>query len=250
MTFETIQEHESRALHLYEEDYRRSALVALARSHVVGKRVLDLRCFTGDLAVELAAQGFDVTALDGYPGAVEITNRRARSRGLTRPIANVWDFTDLAARVGDRRFETVLCLDVLNHVRDDRETIAEISRVLVEKGRLILLAPAMPSLHGKRDEALGHLRRYTRSGLRALLERHHLRVCSMRYWNFLALPVYFWFERLLRKGVSDDFRFSRRETQGFPLYRLLWWWYRAVENRLIFPLGLSLFVIARKETGR
>ncbi len=245
MTIETMRWHEAVNVH-YDRDFRRQSLIRLAQRHVRGPRVLDMRCITGTLAVELAAAGMDVTALDGYLGAVEKTNALARSRGVSAPIASHWDLTGLRARVGAGRFDTVICLDVLNHARDDDEMVDEVAAVLKPGGRLIVNAPAFPGLLGKRDQLLGHLRRYTRSGLRELLARHGLQVETMRYWNFTALPMYALIERGLRARIPDEFRFGSAGRIGSWSNRALTWWYMAVENHVPFPCGLSHFVIAQK----
>lgn len=246
MTIEAIQWHEPVTLRYGETDYRRTSLVRLVWSHVRGRRVLDLRCLGGELAVEFASRGFDVTALDGHAEAVARTNERARQAGVPEPIAEQWDLTGLAERVNGRRFDTVLCLDVLNHVQDDEVTVADIGHVLADGGRVILMVPAFPGLLGARDRALGHLRRYTQKGLRALLARHGLAVQTMRYWNFAALPAYVVIERVMRGRVPDGMRYAQGGAFGSGSNRLLRWWYTNVENRVRFPVGLSLFVVAEK----
>ena len=246
MTLATMQWHESVTLRYSKDDFRRKSLMQLARRYVVGKRVLDMRCLTGHLAVGLAADGFEVTGLDGYPEAVDMTNELARSRGITKPIAQLWDLNGLVVRVGENRFDTVICLDILNHVPNDQATVPEIARVLAPGGRLILVVPAVPMMLGRRDQTLGHLRRYTKAGICELLERNGLKIQSIRSWNFAALPVYFLMEKVFRKRLPDGLRYGRGKVIGpLPNY-LLGWWYLAVENRLWFPCGLSFFVIAQK----
>jgi SAM-dependent methyltransferase len=231
----------------YDHDFRRQGLVRLARRYVLGPRVLDMRCITGALAIDLAARGMDVTALDGYEGAVATTNARAKRAGLRKPLAQLWDLTGLKRRMGAKRFETVVCLDVLNHVRDDAETVAEISQVMAARGRLIVAAPAFPTLLGRRDKSLGHLRRYTRTELRLLLECHGLVVDRMRYWNATAFPVYALMERAFKQRISDNTRYGVWGKMGSLPNQFLTWWYTAVENHVSPPFGLTHFVIARKK---
>ncbi len=246
MTIESLREHEARGLELYKDDFRRKAIEELALSHVMGRRVLDMRCFRGNLPVELAIRGFEVVALDGFKEAVEMTNALAASRGIRQPVARLWDFVDLEEHVETKRFETVICMDILNHVRDDGKLMEEISRVLVQNGRLILLVPAFPSLRGKRDEGLGHLRRYTRGRLRELLQENGLILRSMHYWNFAPLAFYILLEKIFKVGVSDRLRHAGRDLFGPLPNRMLGWWYRTIENKRVFPCGLSLFAIAHK----
>ncbi len=99
---------------------------------------------------------------------------------------------------------------------------------------------------GLRDQSLGHLRRYTKQSIRELLERNGLTVESIRFWNFAALPVYFLVEKVLRRRMSDGLRYGRGKVVGSLPNRLLGWWYAGVENLLLFPCGLSFFIIARR----
>ena len=247
MTLQSLQEHEAHYLPLFEDDYRRKSLERLVRRFVTGRRVLDLRCLTGHLAVELALQGFEVTALDGLNEAAMCANAYARARGLRGDFAGVWDLADLIGAVRGAQFDTVLCLDTLQHAKDDDALLAQLVRVVAEGGRLIINAPAFPALHGKRDTALGHLRRYTRCQVQELLERHGFCIELMRPWNFIGLPMYALLEGVLRIEVSERLRHGRRGPVNRVTNRLLRWWYIAVENRLRFPCGLTWFVIAHKE---
>jgi len=249
MTLKTLQEHEAHYLPFFQDDYRRKSLEELAKRYITGRRVLEMRCLTGHLAVDLALRGYEVTALDGLAEAVEMANAYGRSHGLARDIARAWDLKDLVATVDGSRFDTVLCLDTLNHVHDDEAMIAQIAQVMAEGGRLILNGPAFPALHGKRDAALGHLRRYTRRQFTALIERHGFHIELMRHWNFTALPMYAFIEGVLRIEVVDRLRHGRRGSINRVANRLLRWWYTSVENRLVFPCGLTLFVIASKRSG-
>ncbi len=248
MTLETMQWHESVTLRHSRDDFRRQSLAQLARRHVVGTRVLDMRCLTGELAVELAEGGCQVIGLDGYAEAVQMTNALAKARGIAQPLAQLWDLTGLVKRVGTGRFDTILCLDVLNHVPDDTTIVPEIAQALVNGGRLILAVPAFPSMLGQRDKSLGHLRRYSKQGIRELLERNGLKIQSIRYWNFAAMPTYILMEKVLRRRLSDKLRYGREGVLGDWPNRALGWWYRTVENRLLFPCGLSFFIIAQKTT--
>ncbi len=246
MTLEAMQWHEAVTLRYSHDDYRRKSLVALVRPHVTGKRVLDLRCLTGHLSVDLATSGFKVTAFDGYQPAVDSANALAKEQGVAGSIAHLWDLTGLLNRTGEKQFDTVICMDVLNHVTDDEATIAEIAQVTAPGGRLIAVVPAFPALLGKRDRSLGHLRRYSREGFTRLLKRYGFVVEQLRFWNCAALPIYIVVEKIMRRRLSDGLRYGREGKLGGWPNRILGWWYGVVENRLFFPCGLSHFVIARR----
>lgn len=246
MTIKTLQEHEAATSNYFAKDYRRKSLEALAVRFTRGRRVLDMRSLTGELSLALARRGHIVRGLDGFIGCVETANALMDRHGFGRDVVRHWDMSGLLGVVGSSLFDTVICFDVLNHVLDDEKMVEDISRVLGPDGRLILVAPACPFLNGKRDERLGHLRRYDRAQLRGLLRRHGLRVEFLRSWNFIAWPIYLISELLLKTAVSERVRYAQDGPIGRTLSPLLRWWFFNVENRLFFPFGLSHFVIAQK----
>lgn len=65
-------------------------------------------------------------------------------------------------------FDTLLYIDVLEHIEDDRAEVARAARHLKPGGYLVVLSPAHPFLFTPFDEAIGHFRRYTKKSLRAL----------------------------------------------------------------------------------
>ncbi len=243
MTLQSLQGHEAYVLPYLRQDYRRKSLERIVQDHVTGKKILDIRCLTGQLAVDLILKGFNVTGLDAHPKGVELANRHAREHGINRDIARLWDLAHLLEAVGDARFDTVICLDTLNHVEDDARVIKQIAQVLVDGGRVVIAAPAFPSLYGKRDRMLGHQRRYTQRGIRELLERHGLTIHYRRYWNTLGFLPYVLIERVLNTETPERLRYG---WSGSLPNRLLRWWYMTVENRVPFPIGLTHFVVAQK----
>src|SRR5678809_1721825 len=65
-------------------------------------------------------------------------------------------------------FDTAICLNVIEHIRDDVQAFRNLSAVLTPGGRAIILVPNVPFLYSPLDAAVGHYRRYTR---RLLAER-------------------------------------------------------------------------------
>lgn len=248
MTLRSMQEHESVTLQYAPTDYRRQGVVALVQPHVVGPRVLDMRCLDGGLAVNLAEQGLEVVGLDGFQEAVDLTNARAQAAGLSVPLAHAWDLERVPA-AADGPFDCVVCADVLNHVPDERSTLAGMARRLRPGGRLILVVPAVPAMLGFRDQSLGHLRRFTRGQIQLLLDEAGFTVERCRYWNLLAYPFYAFIERSLGRRLSDTTRFRASRADSRILGPLLRFWYTRVEKRVAFPLGLSFFIVARRNAA-
>src|SRR4051812_11850264 len=94
-----------------------------------------------------------------------------------------------ALPIADRVASTVVAFDVLEHLVDDVAAVREMSRVLTPGGRLLVAVPADPRLWSMHDEAVGHVRRYTRESLCVVLEQGVLEIERVRSWNVLLRPV-------------------------------------------------------------
>lgn len=67
--------------------------------------------------------------------------------------------------LGDETFDTILYVDVLEHIREDRRELAVACRHLRRDGHLVVICPAHEWLSSTFDRAVGHHRRYTRRSL-------------------------------------------------------------------------------------
>lgn len=72
----------------------------------------------------------------------------------------------------DEYFDTILYIDVLEHIRDDCAEVLTASLLLNSKGKLIVLSPAHNFLYSPFDRHIGHYRRYNRQMLKALTPPH------------------------------------------------------------------------------
>jgi SAM-dependent methyltransferase len=71
----------------------------------------------------------------------------------------------------DEKFDSILYMDVLEHIEDDAGELALAAEHLKPNGAIAVLAPALPWLYTAFDEAIGHYRRYTRNSLRAVFPK-------------------------------------------------------------------------------
>lgn len=96
-------------------------------AHWPGARVLDLGCAGGFMAEAIAARGAIVTGIDPAPKAIEAARAHADSTGLSIRY-DVGAGEDLP--YVDAAFDIVVCVDVLEHVRDLERVLSEVARVL------------------------------------------------------------------------------------------------------------------------
>lgn len=69
----------------------------------------------------------------------------------------------------DDLYDTIVYIDVLEHIENDREELVRAAKHLKPGGNLVILSPAFQSLYSKFDRAIGHYRRYTKKTLKAVL---------------------------------------------------------------------------------
>lgn len=147
---------------------------------------LDVGAAGGGNTRVLRSLGWQALALEhsGTGAAV------AAARGI--PVIRA-DATRLA--LAGATCDLVVALDVLEHLEDDGAAAAEIARVLRPGGRAVVSVPVDPDLWSAHDEAVGHVRRYTRPQVLALLADAGLVVEQARSWMVLLRPAVRWRRR-------------------------------------------------------
>lgn len=101
------------------------------------RRVLDIGCGSGHEAVRLASEGSQIVALDRDPEMLAITERRAREADVSeRIVTTAMELSEI-----DGHFDDVLCLNVLDHIEDVRETLSEIVRLAAPDATVLISVP-------------------------------------------------------------------------------------------------------------
>ncbi|EWT03127.1 methyltransferase [Intrasporangium oryzae NRRL B-24470] len=175
---------EVRKLAELEDDHwwyrERRHLLATAISGLAPGRAIDIGAAGGGNTRVLREHGWDAVALEYGAEGAEV----AHDRGLATLRG---DATRLP--IADASLDLVVSFDVLEHLHDDDGAVREVRRVLKPGGTYLVAVPADPRLWSSHDEAVDHIRRYTRQGLVDLLERGGFDVQQVQSWNVLLRPV-------------------------------------------------------------
>jgi SAM-dependent methyltransferase len=136
--------------------------------------------------------------------------------------------------------------DVLEHVSDRVELLAEVFRILKPDGRLFVTVPALMALWSNADLEAGHNIRYSRKTLKAELERVGFQFCSSSYFFWtLVVPVFMLrcipFKLGLRQPITDKNLISANIGLIGKFFQLI-----EVFSHKWFPIGTSLLIVARK----
>jgi SAM-dependent methyltransferase len=217
---------------------RRALVVALVRELIPRPaKVLDIGCGNGAMLAALVDDGYQTVGVDALAPGLHRARRRLPGARVARASARRLPFANGA-------FDAAVVLDLLEHA-DDRAVLAQALCVLRPGGMLIASVPAGSWLWSYRDDDAGHLRRYSRTSVRALLRASEFEIVSMRGYQALLLPVLAVTRLLGRNGP----RLRDLEERPSPrLNRVLAAVTRAelALGRLVPPFGSSLVVAARK----
>ena len=153
-------------------------------THELGQRVVEVGCGVGNFTGLLLDRDV-VVAVDVEADCVERLRRRYPGQSHLHAFACDAD-SDAFHDVARFHPDSCVCLNVLEHIADDRAALARMASVLDPGGVIVLLVPAFASLYGPIDRNLGHYRRYNRRSLRALAEATGLRIRKLRFMNTIG----------------------------------------------------------------
>src|SRR2546423_14960626 len=126
----------------------------------IGRRVLEIGAGIGNMSAFLVDQAHvdRVVLTDTEP----VYLGRLRERFAGRPHVSVAELRLPAVSSGllAERLDTVVCLNVLEHIEDDAGSLRAMHDLLRPSGQLVLLVPALRALYGTLADALGHSRRH------------------------------------------------------------------------------------------
>jgi glycosyltransferase involved in cell wall biosynthesis len=164
----------------------------------VGKRVLEAGCGIGNLT-ELLLDSDRLVAADFDEFYVEMIGRRfghlENFRTLRMDLTRAADYERLA----DEAIDTIICLNVLEHIAPDEAVLDHFYRLLAPGGHAIILVPQHPWLYAPVDRVLGHERRYTAKELCTKLERAGFEVVHQQGFNRLGTLGWYVSGKLLRR---------------------------------------------------
>lgn len=194
-------------------------------------QILDAGAGQGGMCERLASFG-EVSAYEPFVPAAEL----CKVKPYTSLSLSLESF-----KKGERRFDAIVLLDVLEHVADDAGMLKQLNQLCVAGGTLIVTVPAFSFLWSACDDRHGHLRRYQKKKLEELISQAGFSVAYSSYWNFLLFPVVF----LLRS--MDQFREVAPHYWRDRLFYFVTKLERKAFLYMRFPLGTGIIIVARRQ---
>ncbi len=202
----------------------------------LGRRVLEIGAGVGNLTRHLARRRELYVATDIN------TEHLSRLKNLLQHRPNLQvrlcDFSD-GGQVAPLEgcFDTVVCLNVLEHIEDDLAALRHLFATLRPGGRAVVLVPHLPGLFGSLDEAVDHRRRYSRDHLRQRMQEAGFQVERVLDFNRVSTPGWCLAGKLLRRRKLSLWAMKR--------YNSMVWLWRKIDRYLPWA-PLSIIAIGRR----
>jgi glycosyltransferase involved in cell wall biosynthesis len=137
----------------------------------------------------------------------------------------------------EHRLDTVICLNVLEHIQHDEAVLRHFFHLLPSGGRVVLIVPALRGLYGEIDEAIGHYRRYEKPEIVEKLKQAGFALEEVRFFNFLGMLAWYVNFCLLKRRTIPGLQACLHDF----LVPVL-----CVEKHFSLPWGMSLLAVGRK----
>lgn len=203
-------------------------------------KILDLGCGTGG-NLEMLSQFGEVLGAELDEQAARMAGERGVAAVIRGKLPDALPFAAAS-------FDCITLLDVLEHIADDRATLAAVNNLLTPAGQVLITVPAFPFLWGPHDEAHHHQRRYCATQLQKLLHEAGFEMTTLSYCNaWLFPPVAL--VRLARKYFPKGEAGTELSLPPAPLNALLAMLFaseRHLLRHVTLPFGISLIAVAKK----
>jgi SAM-dependent methyltransferase len=201
----------------------------------VGQRVLEVGAGSGTMTRFLYGRELIVATDKETPYIDRLRNQFRRRPGIIVERLDLDD--DSALDLSRYSFDTVMCVNILEHTIDDAAALRRANQLLVPGGRIVIFVPAGKGLFGALDRGVGHQRRYDRDELASKLREAGFEVEQMSYQNQAGKLAWWINSRVMQRQALPAAQ-SRLFDRLVPLFK-------AVEGHDP-KSGLSLIAVARK----
>lgn len=209
-------------------------VATLIRPHVKG-RVLEVGAGHGSFSERLEAMASELVVSEPSERGAAILEGRFGERENVTIVHR-----DLAEAIGEGPFDSIVLINVLEHIEDDEKALALIRDGLSQGGRVSLFVPAFELLYSEYDHRIGHHRRYRRAELCRKVTNAGMRVVDSRYVNSLGFLAWLGSARMLGLRPTHPTLAQTYDRVAVPVLR-------RVEARTEPAFGQSLFVAAERD---
>ncbi len=223
----------------FAENYHRWILNELRP--YLGKSIVEVGAGTGSFS-ELLLECQPASLLLVEPSEMVAKLHRTMSKvGETGPAVRIFDssFCDVSEEIAKAKPDSIIYVNVLEHIEDDSAELAAVFEALEPGGRVCIFVPAHPWLYGAFDKSVGHFRRYRRAELEQRTQEAGFKILVSKYFDLVGVAPWWIKYRLLRSAKLEPKAVALYDRWAVPVTR-------ALESAITPPTGKNLLLIAEK----
>jgi len=202
--------------------------------------ILEIGSGTGNISSFFVERNYEITLSDINDAYVDILKKQYHNRMNVKGILDIdLQRSGFAEKYGalKEQYDTIILLNVLEHLENEDYAISNCSYFLKKGGRLIILVPAYKFLYSQLDKELGHFRRYTRKRLMDCIIRKGLSPEKGFYFNALGILAWFYGKIFSLKTIPGT---------EMSFFNTITPFAKAIDKILFHKAGLSVICISKK----
>jgi SAM-dependent methyltransferase len=137
--------------------------------------------------------------------------------------------------------DSIIYVNVLEHIEDDAGELEMIYQTLDEGGRCFIFVPALMSLYGEFDRKIGHFRRYTKNDLEEKCAAAGFKILKSKYFDFAGIFPWYVKYKLLKSDSLESGAVTIYDKLVVPVIKKF-------ETYLNHPTGKNILLIAEKRS--
>ena len=183
-----------------------STIKKLSRNYKI-KKICEIGCGVGILSSKLGKNGLKVNAFDLDKNAIKLAKEYSKNK-------NVNFFSkDVLGLNANKKYDFVMAIETLEHIKNDVKAIEKASKILTQKGFLLITVPINERYRTEFDNRSGHIRRYYKKDLIEKLQKQGFEIIKTKYFNFPLLWLWY-FNIYLPYGSKK----SKSKKKKLPFY--------------------------------
>lgn len=207
----------------------------------LGDRLVEVGAGTGNFSELLAAEGPESLTLVEPSGMfAKLEQKMPPGGGRSQIALRNSTFSDICGSLAsEARPDTIIYINVLEHIDDDLAELRAVHDTLTEGGRCIIFVPAFKWLYGAFDKKVGHFRRYGRREIAGKMEATGFAVEKCSYFDAAGMLPWFVKYRLLRSADLGSGAVAVYDRIAVPVMS-------RIERMVPVPFGKNILAVGKK----
>jgi 2-polyprenyl-3-methyl-5-hydroxy-6-metoxy-1,4-benzoquinol methylase len=208
----------------------------------LGKRVVEVGAGTGSFSELLLQESIDSLSLVEPSEMFEsLTANVSQIKNKAQVDFYKSIFSEVATEICEKQKpDSIIYVNVLEHIEDDRLELGYIHRTLSKGGRCFIFVPALMSLYGEFDRKIGHFRRYTKREVEEKCKSAGFKILKSKYFDLAGIVPWFVKYKMLKSDSLDSGAVTLYDKVAIHFVK-------GMEKFVNVPLGKNVLMVAEKQ---